>query len=63
MYEINFEKNHPISTPMEYKLSTVFNKNPEICYKPYKQLVGCLMYVMFGTRPDLCLTISSSTVF
>jgi len=45
---------HPILTPIEHKLNLACDKNDEICDKPYKQLIGCLMYAMLVTRPDLC---------
>lgn len=56
--KFNMEDSHPISTPMEHKLNLVYDKNDEICDKPYKQLIGCLMYAMLGTRPDLCHAVS-----
>ncbi|VVC46262.1 Hypothetical protein CINCED_3A000461 [Cinara cedri] len=40
----------PILTPMEKKLKF---EEKRTTMKPYHELVGCLMYVMIQTRPDL----------
>jgi len=56
--KFNMEDCHPISIPIEHKLNLTCNKNDKICDKPYKQLIGCLMYAMLGTRPDLCHVVS-----
>lgn len=56
--KFNMEDCHPISTPIEHKFNLTWDKNDEICDKPYKQLIGCLMYAMLGTRPDLCHAVS-----
>jgi hypothetical protein len=56
--KFNMDDSHPISTPIEHKLNLVLGKNNEICDKPYKQLISCLIYAMLGTRLDLCHAIS-----
>lgn len=43
----------PSRTPMEIKLKLGPGGSNE-SRKPYKELIGCLMYVTLTTRPDLC---------
>lgn len=43
----------PISTPMEIKLKLEKGDDSEASTKPYRELIGCLMYVTLTTRPDL----------
>jgi hypothetical protein len=48
-----------VKTPIEKNLSLSSNKdNTKVTSKPYKPLLGCLMYVMLATRPDLCFSVS-----
>lgn len=43
--------------PMEPKLN--LEKGAQADFKvPYKEVLGSLMYLMLGTRPDLCFTVS-----
>lgn len=48
-----------ITTPMETNLTLkkCEDKN-EITSHPFRQLVGCLMYIMLGTRPDICFAMN-----
>lgn len=50
----NMQECKPIRTPMEYRLRLERGKQAELTDKPYRELVGCLMYVAFTSRPDLC---------
>lgn len=43
----------PISTPMEIKLKLEKGDDSEASTKPYRELIGCLMYVTLTTGPDL----------
>lgn len=43
-------------TPMQPKLHLEMEKDLNLNV-PYKQLIGSLMYVMLGSRPDLCFSI------
>lgn len=60
--KFNMENCKPMLTPMDQNLNTkIFNsdvkcdKNIEgIC----RQIIGCLMYAVSGTRPDLCFAVS-----
>lgn len=47
-----------IATPMEYGLKLESNEDLQLTDKPYRELIGCLMYGMLATRPDLCASIS-----
>jgi transposase InsO family protein len=48
--------------PIQHKLNLKQNENFD-CNLPYKQLIGSLMYLMLGTRPDLCYAISYFSQF
>jgi len=48
-----------VFTPMEANLKLEPNsKNTAPTHLPYQQLLGSLMYIMLGSRPDLCYAIS-----
>lgn len=57
-----FDNCKEVTTPMEQKLSLLINieKKEKIdCpNKPIRELVGCLMYLMLGTRPDLSYSVN-----
>lgn len=48
---------HPKFIPMEPKLQLERSENSD-SDAPYRELLGSLMYLMLGTRPDLCFAIS-----
>lgn len=53
----NMEDCKPVKTPMETKF--INDSNQQIGdYKPYRELVGCLMYLTQTTRPDLCFAVN-----
>lgn len=43
----------PISTPIENRLRLKKGEERKRTSKPYRELVGCLMYASLTTRPDL----------
>lgn len=43
----------PISTPIENRLRLKKGEERQRTSKPYRELVGCLMYASLTTRPDL----------
>lgn len=53
----NFENCNACATPIDQKLKLVLNKNDNE-HKPTKELIGCLMYLMLGTRPDISFVIN-----
>lgn len=54
----------PISTPMEAGMKlTIPAKEDERPDLPYQQLIGSLMYISIGTRPDISHTVSYLSQF
>lgn len=53
----------PISTPSEPKISLKQAQNDNKFDKPYRELLGSLMYGMLGSRPDLCFSLSRLSCF
>ncbi len=50
---------HPCKTPLEVCLDyEKLNVDDPNCTKPCRSAIGCLMYAMLCTCPDLCATIS-----
>jgi len=48
----------PVTTPLNLGIKNALSNNPNITiHFPYKQALGCLMYVMLCTRPDLAFPI------
>lgn len=52
MENCNFSK-----IPIDPKLKFDLTKG-KVTEKPFRELVGCLMYLMLGTRPDICFSIN-----
>ncbi|CAK9796153.1 Copia protein [Anthophora plagiata] len=53
MYECN-----PVSTPLPSKLDYVALNSNDKCEAPCRNLIGCLMYIMICTRPDLSIAVN-----
>ncbi|PNF15497.1 hypothetical protein B7P43_G17001 [Cryptotermes secundus] len=49
---------HQVKTPMEQNPPRELEGDCIVGQKPYKELVGCLMYLMLNTRPDLSSAIN-----
>ncbi|XP_065090986.1 uncharacterized protein LOC135711940 [Ochlerotatus camptorhynchus] len=45
----------PSQTPAETRLQ--LKRSSERCEHPYRELIGCLVYLMMDTRPDLCFIV------
>lgn len=44
--------------PIDPKLNVDLCKDSNLTKKPFRELVGCLMYLMLGSRPDICYTVN-----
>ncbi|KXJ68982.1 hypothetical protein RP20_CCG000687 [Aedes albopictus] len=53
----------PISTPMENKLRLRKGVEELRTTKPYRELIGCLMYASLTTRPDISATVNYFSQF
>lgn len=59
LFRFNMVNCNTSRIPVQPKLCLVKGSNEEVeCNVPYRELVGCLMYIMLGSRPDLCFAIS-----
>ena len=65
--KFGFEDSKIVSTPIDPSIKLVKLKESEEELKcldaPYREAVGCLMYLMICTRPDICLAISKVSMF
>lgn len=53
-----------IKTPIEKGLKLgMAEASEELTQHPYRELVGCLMYVMIGSRPDICFALNYFSKF
>ena len=48
----------PHSTPCEMDITKTSDKVDLIKSKPYREIIGSLIYTMFATRPDICYTVT-----
>lgn len=48
----------PSPIPMEPHLKLMKGSKEQTTDKPYRELVGCLMYLMVTSRPDICVAVS-----
>lgn len=53
LVRFGMENCRPISTPMEHRLRLGKGDELKRIDKPYRELVGCIMYVSMTSRPDL----------
>nr|KAJ0228400.1 hypothetical protein LSAT_V11C100031650 [Lactuca sativa] len=51
--EFNFENCSPVSTPIDPSLKLLPNKRSPVSQLEYSRAIGCLMYAMISTRPDI----------
>lgn len=49
---------NPVSTPLETKLNYEALNADEKYNAPCRNVIGCLMYIMVCTRPDLCISVN-----
>nr|KAJ0198596.1 hypothetical protein LSAT_V11C700365700 [Lactuca sativa] len=51
--KFNFENCSPVSTPIDPSLKLLPNKGSPVSQLEYSRAIGCLMYAMISTRPDI----------
>jgi hypothetical protein len=66
--KFGMEDCHPVGTPLDGKLTEQMGpadeqEAEEMKLVPYRQAIGCLMYLMVGTRPDLAVAVSQISRF
>ena len=54
----NMQDCKSVSTPLANNLDYEALSSEEECDTPCRSLIGCLMYIMLCTRPDLCTSVS-----
>lgn len=57
LQRFGFDECKPVQTPMLKGIDKTQINEPDSSY-PYRQVVGALMYLMIGTRPDIAFSIS-----
>nr|KAJ0218428.1 hypothetical protein LSAT_V11C300151400 [Lactuca sativa] len=55
--EFNFENCSPISSPIDTSLKLLPNKGSPVSQLEYSRDIGCLMYAMISTRPDIAYAV------
>lgn len=55
LVRFGMEDSRPVSTPMEHRLRLAKGDETKRIDKPYRELVGCIMYVSMTSRPDLAV--------
>ncbi|XP_053686458.1 uncharacterized protein LOC128735997 [Sabethes cyaneus] len=53
----------PIATPMENRLKLAKREESKRTMLPYRELVGCIMYVSLTSRPDLAAAVNYFSQF
>lgn len=49
---------NPAATPMEQNLKLMPGVKADKVQEPYRELIGSLMFLMSGTRPDICFALT-----
>ncbi|KAJ9535587.1 hypothetical protein OSB04_un001276 [Centaurea solstitialis] len=55
--KFNFENCSPVSTPIDPNLKLLPNKGAPVSQLEYSRAIGCLMYAMISTRPDIAFAV------
>ena len=58
LQKFGMENSKPCKTPCEHKLRLTANEGQPVDVNRYRQLIGCLIYAMTCTRPDLSWVIT-----
>lgn len=53
----------PVKTPLEPQPCSEVNSNCIIGNKPYREVIGSLMYACMATRPDICVAVNFYSQF
>jgi len=56
--KFNMDNCNAVSTPLPNKLNYELLNSDENCNAPCRNLIGCLMYIMLCTRPDLTTAVN-----
>lgn len=56
--KFNMEKCKPVNTPIEISPSENLESQSIIGVKPYRELLGSLLYAALVTRPDICTAVN-----
>lgn len=56
--KFQMDKCKPINTPLDSKVDYIALNSKEQIKAPCKSALGCLMYIMLCTRPDLCISVN-----
>ncbi|CAD6238878.1 GSCOCG00012546001-RA-CDS, partial [Cotesia congregata] len=56
--KFNMQDCNPVITPLEPKINYDSLNSDENCGKPCRSIIGCLMYLMICTRPDLSVAVN-----
>ena len=54
----DMDQSKPVATPIEPRLCLDRNTDAEPVDVPYREAIGSLMYLMKGSRPDLCFAVN-----
>ncbi|KAJ9556617.1 hypothetical protein OSB04_011231 [Centaurea solstitialis] len=57
--KFNYNDCSPVSTPMDPRVMIMPNKGLAVSQLEYSQALGCLMYAMISTRPDIAYAVGS----
>lgn len=63
LQRFNMSDCKPVSTPIENRLRLQRGEESKRTDKPYRELVGCLVYVTLTTRPDLSAAVNFYSKF
>ncbi|GKE12584.1 zinc finger, CCHC-type containing protein [Tanacetum coccineum] len=61
--KFNYEGCGPVSTPMEAGIKLVPNMDKPVNQLEYSRAIGCLMYAMTSTRPDIAYAVRKLSRF
>nr|GEY56716.1 zinc finger, CCHC-type [Tanacetum cinerariifolium] len=57
--KFNFANCSPVSTPVDFTVKFRPNKGAPVSQLGYSSAVGCLMYAMISTRPDIAFAVGT----